>query len=155
MHDLFKQALDERRMLKPDFVRRHGFSSCIFPDYIDKAEFFSLAKTTQSGGVGGIIIHHAEYGSSEQILNRDDLSSAWDSIFELSHEDIIVEFPSDCLFIWLPSGEHMFVVFGEASAIDVIVGLSSKEQFMSYVNNSGLTEAGKKFLEDAFKTYSI
>ena len=156
MNDLIKQALDENRMLRPEFVLERGYSSLVFPEYIDEDEFFALAKSVHHDTTGDIIIHHAEYGLTGKTLRLKDLSSAWNDIFELSHEDMIIEFQNNQLFIWLPSGEHLYVVFGKKTVIDGIGDYSSaKEVFSSYVNDSGMTEAGRNFLENAFEKYSI
>ncbi|RNF33564.1 hypothetical protein [Paracoccus methylarcula] len=156
MTSLFKLVLDEERTLRPAFILERGFSARVFPDHIDRNEFFSFAARDQNETAESVAIHHAEYGAEEETLIRNDVSSAWKAVFELSHEDIVVEFAGRNLFLWLPAGEHMYVAFGSSAIIEALGDLNDlNREFDEYVEESGLTEQGKAFLRDCSRKYCL
>ncbi|TRW98187.1 hypothetical protein FNJ84_05205 [Paracoccus sp. M683] len=156
MQNLIALALDDRRLLRPAFVQEQGFSSLIFPDYIDRDDFLRLAAQARAAGSTAITIHHAEFGAGEQVETAADPEAAWESLFDHSHEDIIVSFAPAPLLLWLPAGEHFHVAFGSAAAMTGLADVVAlKADFIAYVEESGLTEKGQAFLRDCLTRYMI
>ncbi|AUH65273.1 hypothetical protein [Paracoccus zhejiangensis] len=156
MVKLLEQALDAKRMLRPEFVTAQGFGARIFADYIGREEFQRAVDLAWATGPTDITIYHAEFGAEEQISVLKNADTAWAAIFDQSYEDQIVEFKDRDLFLWLPSGEHLFVAFGDRR---LLASLGDPEdaaaEFEDYVENAGLTEQGKAFLRDCARSYQI
>ncbi len=156
MANLIEQALDAKRMLRPEFVTAHGFGARIFADYIGPEEFRRAVDLAWADGPTDIILHHAEFGAEEQLSVFHDADTTWAAIFDLSYEDQVVQFEGRDLYLWLPSGEHLFVAFGDRR---LLAGLGDPQEavaaFDDYVQNAGLTEQGQRFLRSCNLKYSI
>ncbi|MCG7509267.1 hypothetical protein [Mesorhizobium retamae] len=151
---LFDEALDDKRLLRPSFLTQHQYAARVFPDVLDKDEFERLAAAGQTGEP--IIIHHGEFGAPEEMMACDGVDNAWKSLFEVSHEDIILEFAHSSLFAWIPAGERLYVVFGPQGMIASLGEATElKQAFDEYVEESGLTEQGKRFLLGAYERYTL
>lgn len=152
---LLEQALDAKRRLRPVVIAQ-GFGARIFADYIGPEEFGRAVNLVWADGPTDIILHHAEFGAKEQLSVFRDADTAWAAIFDLSHEDQVVQFEDRDLYLWLPSGEHLFVAFGDRR---LLAGLGNPEEaavaFDDYVQNAGLTEQGQSFLRACALKYSI
>ncbi|GLU30145.1 hypothetical protein [Brucella sp. NBRC 12950] len=155
MDTLFDDALDEMRLLRPAFLLARGLESRVFPDVLDRAAFLALARI--AGNLGGsIFIYHAEFGKQPEKTTSSDPVCAWDSLFQVFHEDVILEFSPSPLFVWLPAGERFHVVFGSKEMIAHFDNMRDQaDSFSAFVDASRLTEKGKQFLLEAYERYTI
>ena len=155
MATLFDDALDEKRLLRPAFLLARGLGSRVFPDVLDRDAFLALARIAGTRG-GSVSIHHAEFGKRSEKTTRIDPVRAWDGLFQVFHEDIILEFSPSPLFVWLPAGERFHVVFGSKNMIAQIDNMRNEAgSFCAFIDASRLTEKGKQFLLEAYERYTI
>ncbi|MBT2245793.1 hypothetical protein JQK15_19960 [Sphingobium sp. BHU LFT2] len=127
----------------------------MLPDILDRSAFFVLAEIARIEGAA-ISIFHAEFGKQPEKTTSMDPGRAWDCLFQVLHEDIILEFSPKPLFVWLPAGERFHVVFGSKAMIAQIGNVRDQAgSFSAFVDASGLTEKGKQFLRKAYKRYTI
>lgn len=155
MATLFDNALDEKRLLRPSFLQVCGFKAQILPDVLDRDAFLALARIAGTPG-GSVSIHHAEFGKRSEKTTRIDPVRAWDSLFQVFHEDVILEFSPSPLFVWLPAGERFHVVFGSKDMIAQIDNMRNEAgSFCAFVDASRLTAKGKQFLLEAYERYTI
>lgn len=155
MATLFDNALDEKRLLRPSFLQVCGFKAQILPDVLDRAAFLALARIAGNPG-GSVFIYHAEFGKQPEKTTSIDPVRAWDSLFQVFHEDVILEFSPSPLFVWLPAGERFHVVFGSKEMIAQLDNMRDQAgSFSAFVDASRLTEKGKKFLLEAYERYTI
>jgi len=152
---LFDDALDEKRLLRPAFLQANGFKAQVLPDVLDKAAFLVLAVNGGTPG-GSINIFHAEFGKQAKKITCANPVFAWDCIFEVIHEDIVLEFSPCPLFAWLPAGELFHVVFGSNGMIAQLGHMRDQSgSFSAFVDASHLNEKGKQFLREAYERYTI
>jgi hypothetical protein len=152
---LFDDALDEKRLLRPAFLLARGLESRVFPDVLDRAAFFALARIAGILG-GSVFIYHAEFGKQPEKTTSIDPVRAWDSLFQVFHEDVILEFSPSPLFVWLPACERFHVVFGSKEMIAHFDNMRDQaDSFSAFVDASRLTEKGKQFLLEAYERYTI
>ncbi|EGP54249.1 hypothetical protein Agau_P200582 (plasmid) [Agrobacterium tumefaciens F2] len=154
MATLFDNALDEKRLLRPAFLQGRGFKAQILPDVLDRAAFLALAGIAGAAG-GSVSIYHAEFGKLPEKTTSIDPVRAWDSLFQVIHEDVILEFSPSPLFVWLPAGERFHVVFGNKEIIAQLNNMGDQAGFYAFVDASRLTEKGKQFLLEAYERYTI
>ncbi|MCK4207140.1 hypothetical protein J3U99_20440 [Brucella pituitosa] len=155
MDTLFDDALDEKRLLRPAFLLARGLESRVFPDVLDRDAFFALARIAGIPG-GSVLIHHAEFGKQPEKTTSIDPICAWDSLFQVFHEDVILQFSTSPLFVWLPAGERFHVVFGSREVIAHLDNMRDQaDSFSAFVDASRLTEKGKQFLLEAYERYTI
>ncbi|MEO9339371.1 hypothetical protein ABFT80_18295 [Mesorhizobium sp. SB112] len=152
---LFDDALDEKRLLRPAFLLARGFKAQILPDVLDRAAFLVLAGIAGSPG-RSVSIFHAEFGKRPEKTTSIEPVRAWDDLFQVFHEDVILEFSFGPLCVWLPAGERFHVVFGSKEMIDQLGNMRDQAgSFSAFVDASHLTEKGKQFLREAYKRYTI
>ncbi|WP_252349189.1 hypothetical protein [Ochrobactrum sp. BTU1] len=152
---LFDDALDEKRLLRPAFLLARRLESRVFPDVLDRAAFLALARIAGIPG-GYVLIHHAEFGKQPEKTISIDPVCAWDSLFQVFHEDVILEFSPSPLSVWLPAGERFHVVFGSKNMIAQIDKMwDQTDSFSLFVDASRLTKKGKQFLLEAYERYTI
>jgi len=152
---LFDNALDEKRLLRPSFLKGRGFKAQILPDVLDRAEFLALARIA---GIpeGSVSIYHAEFGKPPEKTTSTDPVRAWGSLFQVFHEDVILEFSPSPLFVWLPAGERFHVVFGSKEMNAQLDNMRDRAgSFCEFVDASRLTEEGKQFLLEAYERYTM
>lgn len=153
--NIFDIALDERRLLRPEFLQACGFKAQILPDVLDRAAFLALAGIAAIPG-GSVTIFHAEFGKQPEKTTSIDPVRAWDGLFQVFHEDVILEFSPSPLFVWLPAGERFHVVFGSKAMIAQLDNMRDRAgSFCEFVDASRLTEKGKQFLLEAYERYTI
>ncbi|WP_144640105.1 hypothetical protein [Bordetella genomosp. 13] len=152
---LFHDALDERRLMRPAFLQSHAYAARVFPDVLDRDAFDALAVMAGTAGEA-ILVHHAEFGKSPETIRAADPDDAWNAFFQISHGDAILEFATGALYAWLPAGERFHAVFGQPQIIDRL-GDASKlaDAFSEFVEDSGLTEQGRRFLREAYARYTV
>ena len=152
---LFDEALDEKRLLRSAFLLARRLESRVIPDVLDRAAFLALAKTAGIPG-GSVLLHHAEFGKQPEKTISIDPVCAWDSLFQVFHEDVILEFSPSPLSVWLPAGERFHVVFGSKNMIAQIDKMwDQTDSFSLFVDASRLTKKGKQFLLEAYERYTI
>jgi hypothetical protein len=152
---LFDDALDEKRLLRPAFLHAHGFKAQVLPDVLDRAAFLVLAGIAGIPG-GSVTIFHAEFGKQAERTTCTDPVRAWDYLFQVFHEDVILEFSPSALFAWLPAGERFHVVFGSNEMIAQLGNMRDEAgSFSAFVDASHLTEKGKQFLLETYERYTI
>ncbi|AYM08990.1 hypothetical protein [Agrobacterium tumefaciens] len=152
---LFDDALDEKRLLRPAFLQAHGFRARVLPDVLDRAGFLALVAIAGTPG-GSVTIFHAEFGKQAERTTCTDPVRAWDCLFQVFHEDVILEFSPGPLFVWLPAGERFHVVFGSNEVIAQLGNMRDEAgSFSAFVDASRLTEKGRQFLLEAHERYTI
>lgn len=151
---LFDDALDEKRLLRPAFLHAHGFKAQVLPDVLDRTAFLVLAGIAGIPG-GSVTIFHAEFGKQAERTTHTDPVRAWDSLFQVFHKDVILEFSPGPFFVWLPAGERFHVVFGSNEMIAQLGNMRDEAgSFSAFVDASHLTEKGKQFLLKAYERYT-
>lgn len=152
---LFDEALDEERVLRPAFLQAHAFGARVFPDILDKDGFSDLVTIAGNAG-SAILVHHAEFGRLQETISTTDPNHAWEAFFRVSHEDVILEFTPASFFAWLPAGERFHVVFGNKEIVAQLrVSEKLARAFHAFVEDSGLTAKGKRFLREVYERYTI
>lgn len=117
MTKIFDIFLDQNRNIIKSALISHKFASKAIGGSTDKETFEKMMHQLGELDFDLFFIHHAEYGKNELVLREIGIDAAWNRIFELNHEDIIIYIPAKEFFLWLPAFEDFHIVFGRRENI--------------------------------------
>jgi len=149
---IFPIFFNEERKLKKNALESFGFKSKIGIENFSCEELkmiyekFDLENSL-------ISIHHAEWGKAEEINQFDNFNNACGLISEIFFEDKILFFPKANLYVWEPSENKFYVLFGDVGSIrNADFSFLNKDYYMEILDeDTGLSEQGRKYMLDALE----